>query len=127
MIDKKKVVAMTKMASYEQKEGKRDISINHYFKSDYIGLQLLKGWLSGTVSFLVIGVMVAVYDADVIVKDIYKIDMFAIAKEAVIIYAIFILIYLAVCYAVAILKYNGARRAVRVHCLNLKCLSKYYE
>ena len=38
MINEEKVIMMTKLASYESGEGKKDISILNYFRNDYIGL-----------------------------------------------------------------------------------------
>ena len=42
MINEEKVAVMTRMAAYETGEGKKDIAVCGYFRSDYIGFQLLK-------------------------------------------------------------------------------------
>ena len=127
MIDKKKVVVMTKMASYEQKEGKKDISISRYFRSDYVGLQMLKGMLSGTISFLIMGLLVVIHDVELLANDLNQIDLVAVAKKGIVYYVIFILVYLLICYMIAALRYKRAQKNVRRHYQNLKGLSKYYE
>ena len=51
MINEEKVILMTRLASYESNEGKKDISIVNYFKGDYIGFQILKSVIAATISF----------------------------------------------------------------------------
>ena len=51
MVNEEKVILMTKLASYESHEGKKDIPIINYFKGDYIGFQVLKSVIAGTLSF----------------------------------------------------------------------------
>ena len=62
MINEEKVIMMTKLASYESGEGKKDISILNYFRNDYIGFQLLKSVISATISFLAIFAVYAFYN-----------------------------------------------------------------
>lgn len=44
MLNKEKVRLMTKLARYEQKEEKRYLKISKYYRSDYIGIALLKNF-----------------------------------------------------------------------------------
>ena len=75
MINEEKVIMMTKLASYESGEGKKDISILNYFRNDYIGFQLLKSVISATISFLAIFAVYAFYNFENIMQDIYKLDL----------------------------------------------------
>ena len=61
MINEEKVILMTKMASYEGHEGKKDISITHYFRGDYIGFQVLKSVIAATISFLAVFAVYVLY------------------------------------------------------------------
>ena len=36
MLNEEKVILMTQMASYEENEGKKNMAIGRYFRSDYI-------------------------------------------------------------------------------------------
>jgi len=70
MINEEKVIMMTKLASYESGEGKKDISILNYFRNDYIGFQLLKSVISATISFLAIFAVYAFYKHFVLKKSL---------------------------------------------------------
>ena len=50
MINEEKVILMTKLASYETHEGKKDMTVVHYFRGDYIGFQVLKSVIAATIS-----------------------------------------------------------------------------
>ena len=44
MLDEKRIRQMTKLAFFEKKEEKNALRIGRYFRSDYIGKELLKNF-----------------------------------------------------------------------------------
>lgn len=127
MIDEKKLIAMTRMAAYEKNKGRGYFEIGKYFRSDYTSLHLLKGFVSGTISFGIIIALMLVYDLDLVVKDVYQTDILAFVKHWILVYLIFMGIYLAICYIVAAVKYSRARQGIKKYYIGLKQLLKYYE
>lgn len=127
MINEKRIIAMTRMASYEANEGKKHMEVGRYFRSDYMSLNLLKGFISGTLAFVIIAVFMMIYDIDIFMKDLYKTDLLALGKEVIFAYVIFICIYSVICYVVATLRYNRARQGLKRYYASLRSLSKYYE
>ena len=53
MLNEERIILMTKLASYEAGEGKRNEAIGKYFRSDYIGVQVIKSIISATIAFLI--------------------------------------------------------------------------
>ena len=51
MLNEEKVILMTQMASYEENEGKKNMAIGRYFRSDYIAIQVLKSILCATIAY----------------------------------------------------------------------------
>ena len=51
MLNEERIRLMTRMAAYEEHEGKKDIAISGYFRGDYISFQLLKSAIYATVGF----------------------------------------------------------------------------
>ena len=47
MINEEKVKIMTKLAMYEQGKGRKYLPVSKYYRSDYIGLALIKNFFSG--------------------------------------------------------------------------------
>lgn len=125
MINEEKVILMTKLAAYEQKEGKKHIPIINYFRTDYISLHLLQSFVYGTMAFMAILGVVFFYNFEAIMGGIYNIDLFAFAKKVLIIYLICMAIYLLATYVFALYKYGTARRSLKGYSINLKKLKEY--
>ena len=49
MLDVQKIKKMHKLAAYESGEGKQHLAISNYYRSDYIGLALIKNFFLSTI------------------------------------------------------------------------------
>ncbi len=124
MLNEKRIILMTKMASYEANEGKKNVAIGSYFRSDYIGWQVLKSIISATIAFVVV---FAVYIFEMFMMDIYKMDLFAFAKQVLTMYLWTIGIYAVISYVVYTIRYNRAVKSLRVYYMNLRRLAEMYR
>lgn len=52
MINEEKVKIMTKLAMYEQGKGRKYLPVSKYYRSDYIGLALIKNFFLVTIGLL---------------------------------------------------------------------------
>ncbi|MDE6972606.1 MAG: hypothetical protein K2P07_03380 [Lachnospiraceae bacterium] len=127
MINEEKVILMTRMASYEEHEGKKDISIIHYFRGDYIGFQVLKSVIAGTISFLAIFAVYVFYNFEELMQDIYKMDLLEFGKSIVILYLCVVGAYGVISYVMFASKYSRARKSLKHYYDNLKKLSNMYD
>ena len=127
MLNEKRIILMTKMASYEANEGKKNVAIGSYFRSDYIGWQVLKSIISATIAFVVVFAMYIFYDFEIFMMDIYKMDLFAFAKQVLTMYLWTIGIYAVISYVVYTIRYNRAVKSLRVYYMNLRRLAEMYR
>lgn len=127
MLNEERIRLMTRMASYEENEGKKNVSIGSYFRSDYISLQVLKSVISATIAFVLLCGAAILYDFEVFMQDIYKKDLLAAGKQILIYYIVFVAIYAVISYIVYSYRYNRARKSLRQYYNNLKQLSLLYE
>lgn len=127
MLNEERIILMTKMASYEEHEGKKNVAIGNYFRSDYIGFQLLKSVISATVAFLIVFGMFVFYDFEMFMQDIYKMDLLSFAKNVLIAYAVTVGGYAVITYIVCVKRYNRAKQSLKCYYNNLKKLSGIYE
>ena len=58
MLDERKVKLMTKMALYEQKEGKEDFKVSAYYRKDYASLHTIYSILWMTVGYILLIVLI---------------------------------------------------------------------
>lgn len=127
MLNEERIILMTKMAVYEEHEGKKNVAIGKYFRGDYISLQVIKSVISATIAFGILFALFISYDFEVFMLDIYKMDLMAFARKVVMTYSIFVVAYGIIAYIVYSYRYNRAKRSLKQYYNNLKRLSEYYE
>lgn len=127
MLNEERVILMTKMASYEQGEGKKSMSLGRYFRGDYISLQLLRAFLCGTIAYLLGFGLYILYDFETLLANIYKMDLLVFAQNIVIRYAIFVAVYCVLTYAVCTYRYAKAKKSLKTYYHNLKKLDNLYR
>ena len=127
MLNEKRIILMTKMASYEANEGKRNAAIGSYFRSDYIGWQVLKSIISATIAFVVVFGMYIFYDFELYMTDIYKMDLLEFAKRVFTLYLWTIGVYAVISYVVYTVRYRRAVKSLKAYYINLSKLSDMYK
>ena len=127
MINEEKVILMTRLASYESNEGKKDISIVNYFKGDYIGFQILKSVIAATISFLALFGVYVFYNFEELMQNIYKMDLLGFGKDVIILYLCTVGAYGVITYVLFTYKYNKAKKNLRNYYSNLKKLAGMYD
>ena len=127
MLNEERIILMTKMASYEENEGKKNVNIGNYFRSDYIGLQVLKSVFCATLAYIIIFALFVFYDFEVFMQDIYKMDLITFARNVLIYYGVTVLIYGGISYAVYSYRYTKAKKSLKCYYHNLKKLNSLYH
>ncbi len=127
MINEEKVILMTRLASYESNEGKKDISIVNYFKGDYIGFQILKSVIAATISFLALFGVYVFYNFEELMQNIYKMDLLGFGKDVMTLYLCIVGAYGVITYVLFTYKYNKAKKNLRNYYSNLKKLAGMYD
>ena len=127
MLNEERIILMTKMASYEANEGRRNVAIGRYFRSDYIGWHVLKSIISATIAFVVVFGMYIYYDFETFMTDIYKMDLLEFARHILSIYLWTVGIYAVISYVVYTIRYLRAVKSLRLYYMNLRKLSDMYK
>lgn len=118
---------MTRMAAYEENEGKKYMSIGSYFRSDYMGLQVVKSVISSTLAYLIILGLYIYYHFETFMQDIYKMDLMQVGKSLLLYYVIFVAANGLITYIVYSFRYSRAKRSLRRYYRHLKQLAAIYD
>ena len=127
MISEQRVKLMTRLAAYEEGEGKKNAEIGSYFRGDYISLQILKSVASATLAFLLIVGLYILYDSELFMSEIYKIDIMDYVRKIIIYYVSFTAVYVVISYVIYAIRYRKAKRRLRVYFNNLRRLQILYQ
>ncbi len=122
MLNEERIRLMTRMAAYEEHEGRKDIAISGYFRGDYISFQLLKSAIYATVGFALAVAMYVLYNMETFLEDFYKMDIVEFLKDILSKYCLVIGIYLVISYFVYSYRYHKAKRHVKQYNQLLRAL-----
>ncbi|GFI47966.1 hypothetical protein IMSAGC019_03292 [Lachnospiraceae bacterium] len=123
MINEERVILMTRLASYEANEGKKDISVLNYFRNDFIGFQVLKSVIAATISFLALFAVYIFYNFEELMQEVYKMDLFAFGKNVVVLYLCTVGAYGVISYVLYASRYSKAKKSLRHYYASLKKLA----
>lgn len=127
MLNEEKIRLMTKAASFEAKEGKKALSMNKYFRGDYISLNLITGGISFTIAFLLCAGLWALYHMDQLMENIHRMDLMAFGRGVLLLYIALLGIFLVIQYMVYHMRYLENRKKLAVYQKLLKRISRIYE
>ena len=114
MINEKKVAVMTRMAAYEAGNGKKDRAVCGFFRSDFVGFQLLKTWIAVTAAFCILAGIWLLYRLDEVTAIFYATDadaFFTLGKRVLAAYAVLCGGYLLITWVAAHIVYAKAHKA----------------
>lgn len=127
MLNEERVKLMTRMASYEAGEGKKNMNIGNYFRGDYISLQVLKSIICSTLAFVICFGLYLFYDFEHFMQDIYQMDLLQFAKDVLVIYVVVVVGYSLVSYIIYSIRYKRVRKSLKKYYNNLRKLSGLYD
>lgn len=127
MLNNKKIRTMTKLAIYEQKEGKEDIQMSKYYKSDYVRYNLLKTIVSVTVAYLLVLMMIGVYYSEYLISEAVTLDYKALGVKALAVYILILTAYFVGSIFGYNIKYEKSRGRLARYYKRLRNLDKQYH
>lgn len=126
MLNSKKIRLMTKLAVYESKDGKEDIHLSKYYKTDYVRYQTLKSIICATVGYILILLLVGLYQMEFIIKNAVGLDYKTVGAYILGIYIMVITIYGLGSVLIFSLKYDASRKKLSKYYKLLRRLNKVY-
>lgn len=126
MISEEKVKVMNKLAMYEQGEGRKYLPVSKYYRSDYIGLALIKNFFLVTIGYVLILAGVAAYFAEYLMNNIHKMNLINMGIYILAGYVVMLVLYSLLTYIQYSVKYHCAKKSVKAYYAELTKLNKLY-
>ena len=127
MVDEERLKLMTRMASFEENEGKKSIPVCEFFRSDYVGLHMILSAVYITIAFAIFMGVSIFCGMESYLSEFYRMDFVAFGKEILQRYIVVLGIYVLVSFFVYSYRYTKARKSTRTYQKALKRLSMMYE
>ncbi len=127
MLNQERVCEMTRLAVFDQNEGKGCKPMIQYFRGDYIAKELLKSLIAGTVAFVLLAAMGVLYFMEDWMEELNSIDIRQWIVRGILCYASFLAVFLLITYIVYHIRYTKGRQKVKKYYLHLKKVNRLYR
>ncbi len=127
MLNYKKIRLMTKLAVYEKKDGKEDIYLSKYYKTDYVRLQVIKSIITATIGYLLIIALIVFYRMEYLIKNAVTLDYKLLGTYVLGFYIMTITIFGLGALILYSMKYDASRKKLSRYFRLLKRLEKVYN
>jgi sterol desaturase/sphingolipid hydroxylase (fatty acid hydroxylase superfamily) len=128
MLNNEKIILMTKLSLYEQKNEKSEIKSSRYFKSDYMLMKMLGSFISVTVGYILCLVLWIIFSADKMIGSMTTTGKFVgLLVILAIIYVALTVTYMIFSYAFYSHRFRKIRRNLKEYNGDLKTLHRIQE
>lgn len=127
MVNEERLRHMIKLSQFDENDGKRCKPMTQYARKDYVSLQALISFVTGTISYALIFGLWALYSMDGLFEKINKMEIREAVVSLVLSYLVFMVIYLGVTYIIFNVKYTEGRKKVKKYYASLKKVNQMYE
>ena len=126
MLNERKIRLMTQLAIYEKKEGKEDVKLSKFYKSDYARFQAWKTGIAVTVAYLLLVAVAVIYKLEYLIENAFNIDYALLGKKILGLYIIVLATYVIVAMLGYSLKYAASRKKLARYFRMLRKLKHIY-
>ena len=127
MLNEEKVRIMNRLALYEKTDGRKYLPVSKYYRSDYIGLALIRNFFLVTIGYVLVIGAIAVYYGEYLMDNIHKMDVMDLGLDIAIGYAVTMVVYTLLTYIEYTVRYHKAKKSVRGYYEELTKLEKMYN
>ena len=127
MVNEERLRPMVKMAMFDKNEGKHCKPMIEYSRQDYVAMEMLKSFVTGTIAFMLMFGIWAVRDIDRAMGMLNAAYLKDFIVDVGLKYLVFLLAYLIVTYVVYQIRYTQGRKKIKKYYNSLKAVNKMYE
>lgn len=127
MVNEERLRHMIKLSQFDVNDGKECKPMTQYARKDYVSLQALLSFVTGTISYGLLFGLWALYSIDALFERINRMEIREAAMFLILSYLVFMVVYLGATYIVFNMKYTDGRRKVKKYYASLKKVNQMYE
>ena len=127
MLNEEKIRLMTGIAMFEKKAEKESFPVNRYFKSDYVGSNMIRSFISYTITCILCFTLWLLYQFEDILNTMDIEVLISWGRTIGIYYAAGLVIYLLITHRVYSRRYDAALKNMKIYQAKLRRLERRYE
>lgn len=127
MLSEERIRLMTKMASYEEGEGKEYMPIKQYYRKDYVTLGMVKTFVTSSIAFGILLLCYVLYTFEDITEILASRDLTELGMSVLAAYLAFIAVYQLIALLVYYRRYTKATASMKEYHSILRRAEKLRE
>lgn len=127
MVNEERVKQLFKIAVYEEKEEKEHRQAGQFYRSDYIGKEVVKSFFSGTIAYGIMVALWAIANWEIVMHQINTLEIIDTMVGMVIIYILFLVLYLFVTALIYYYRYKHSKKRLDAYIQDLKATHVMFE
>ena len=127
MVNVERIKHQCQLAFYEQKEEKENCGIGQYYRSDFIGKEVIKSIFTGTIAYAVIAALWVMSNVDLVLEHVNDLSIIWTILNMLVVYVGFLIIYLLLTYIVYAIRYVKGKKKLDEYKSHLRALHQMYE
>lgn len=127
MLNEERIRSMTKLARFEEGPGREALRISGMFRSDYIGMTLIKNFFAVTIGYGFVLGLIAIYYMEFLMEKLHHLNLSVLIAEILLGYVIVLVVYTAITYIVCSVRYERAKKQIHGFDQELARLEKMYR
>ena len=127
MLNADRIRTMTKLHKLEEGPDSDYLKVNQTYRSDYIGMALIKNFFAITVGYLLVLAVCGAYHFEFLAAQWFKLDLMAVIKTIVMWYLILLVLYSVLVYIICSVRYVRMKKFIKIYDEELKNLEEQYE
>lgn len=127
MLNVDRIRTMTKLNRYESRPDSDYLKVNHMYRSDYIGMALLKNFFAVTIGYGILLAAGGVYHFEFLTAKWFTLDLMAVVMNLIRWYLILLAGYSVIVYLVSSYRYGKMKKYIRSYDEELQNLESLYH
>ena len=127
MVNEDHVKQLYKIAVYEQNEEKEHRETGLFYRSDYIGKEIVKSFFTGSFAYAILAILWVISNLDLVLYQINTLEIIDTAFVMLALYLLFLAIYLFATAMVYYYRYKHSKKKLDAYVTNLKIAHNMFE
>lgn len=127
MVNEERVKKLYKIAVYEQSEEKKHRKTGLYYRSDYIGKEIVKSFFTGSIAYILMAALWVMSNLNLVMHQINTLEIIDTVVVMLTLYLIFMVIYLFVTAVVYYIRYKKSKKKLDGYVSDLKAAHNMFE
>lgn len=127
MVNEDRVKQLYKLAIYEQKEEKEHRQAGQFYRSDFIGKEVVKSFFSGSFAYMIMAALWAISNWDLVMYQINTLEIVDTVVAIVVLYVVFMMFYIFITALVYYFRYKHSKKMLDAYIENLKRTNIMFE